>query len=190
MGEAQKGKDDAETALTLDKNNIRAIYQKAESLYYLGQFEQSLMYFHRGRQLRPDLNSFRLGVQKTQEAIENTLGGQPVVIQPPSLHRDMEELNVEDVRPKPRPKTSKAALAKRESRKLLGNLCVDKEYLENLLKHPHLKRYDTGTDNISDKAMDGLKFLESRQEFWRQQRPCTALPKKKSMLDSPLPRWY
>lgn len=66
---------DSETALTNDKNNIRAIYQKAEALYFLGQFELSLMFFHRGFRLRPELNNFRLGVQKTQEAIEKTIGG-------------------------------------------------------------------------------------------------------------------
>ncbi|XP_033253920.1 uncharacterized protein LOC117193286 [Drosophila miranda] len=46
LGEASKALQDAETALGEEKNNIRAIYQKAESLYYLDQFEQSLMFFH------------------------------------------------------------------------------------------------------------------------------------------------
>lgn len=32
------------------------------------------MYYHRGLRARPDLEGFRLGVQKTQEAIENTIG--------------------------------------------------------------------------------------------------------------------
>jgi len=77
LGEASKALQDAETALGEDKNNIRAIYQKAESLYYLGQFEQSLMFFHRGLRARPELALFRLGVQKTQEAIENTIGSKP-----------------------------------------------------------------------------------------------------------------
>lgn len=61
LGEPGKALQDAETALVLDKNNIRAIYQKAEALYYLGQFEHSLMFFHRGLRLRPELASFRLG---------------------------------------------------------------------------------------------------------------------------------
>lgn len=53
---------------------ILAIYQKAEALYHLGDFEHSLMYYHRGHRLRPELEIFRLGVQKAQEAIENTIG--------------------------------------------------------------------------------------------------------------------
>lgn len=32
------------------------------------------MYYHRGLRLRPELAVFRLGVQKAQEAIENTIG--------------------------------------------------------------------------------------------------------------------
>jgi hypothetical protein len=55
-------------------SSVLAIFQKAESLYHLGDFEHSLMYYHRGLRLRPELEGFRLGVQKAQEAIENTIG--------------------------------------------------------------------------------------------------------------------
>jgi tetratricopeptide repeat protein 25 len=61
LGEPDRALADAETALAIDKNSIRAIYQKAEALYYLGKFEHSLMFFHRGLRLRPELNNFRLG---------------------------------------------------------------------------------------------------------------------------------
>ena len=33
------------------------------------------VYFHRGHALRPELDQFRLGIQKCQEAIENSVGG-------------------------------------------------------------------------------------------------------------------
>lgn len=215
---------DAETALSNDKNNIRAIYQKAEALYYLGQFELSLMFFHRGLRLRPELNSFRLGVQKTQEAIEKTIGGfenqktkstrtPPTSSLPttastqrnrkpsytticgPKMNSNMSKAhstNNIDEQSKVRPKTSKISVEKREARKLLGELCVDKEYLENLLKHPSLKRADTGTEQVSSLVNDAVRFLNTRQEFWRQQRPCTALPKKKQMpqMDVAMPKWY
>lgn len=55
---------------------VLALYQKAEALYHLGNFEHSLMYYHRGLRIRPELEGFRLGVQKAQEAIENTIGGE------------------------------------------------------------------------------------------------------------------
>jgi len=40
----------------------------------LGDFEHSLMFYHRGQRLRPEQAAFRLGVQKAQEAIENAIG--------------------------------------------------------------------------------------------------------------------
>lgn len=210
LGESQKALQDAEMALLSDKNNIRGIYQKAESLYFLGQFEHSLMFFHRGLRLRPEMKSFRLGVQKTQEAIENTIGvtskssssaGKSVAVTAPHSSKsnnndDSAALNTGASRistgrttsrqqattrscSSNRPTTSKgvttasADCEKKTSRRLLGQLCVDKLYLENLLKHPDLKRADTDTEQISALAQDAVTFLNSRQEFWAQQRPCT-----------------
>lgn len=202
---------DAETALLTDKSNIRAIYQKAESLYYLGQFEHSLMFFHRGLRLRPELASFRLGIQKTQEAIENTIGDAPPKapkkVAPIKLEKSEKTSTSEKnaiSRPSTsttqethisRPKTATKSAAdseKRNSRRLLGELCVDKEYLENLLKNPNLKRADTETENISVHAKEAINFLNVRQEFYRQQRPSTALSAQgsKTVSSTPLPRWY
>lgn len=50
------------------------MYQKAEALYHLGDFEHSLVFYHRGLHVRPELEQFRLGVQKAREAIENAIG--------------------------------------------------------------------------------------------------------------------
>lgn len=164
------------------------------------------MFFHRGLRLRPELSSFRLGIQKSQEAIEKTIGGFPKKSSSKTTSNeltkqgDSKQVAAAAALPQPkpvavptkqRPKTSKADAEKREARKLLGELCIDKEYLENLLKHPDLKRADTGSENISTLAKDAVQFLNTRQEFWRQQRPCTAMPsQKKKMIDSPFPKWY
>lgn len=194
LGEASKALVDAETALAEEKSNIRAIYQKAEALYFLGQFEQSLMYFHRGARARPELNSFRLGVQKTQEAIENTIGvkNKLSTASKPKKSADnttpKSQINSSS-RP-PRPKPTKLEMERRNARKLLGELCVDKEYLENLLKHPDLVRADTNTENISTYAKEAVDFLNKRQEFWRQQRPCNALPNHKNLPMDAMPRWF
>lgn len=221
LGEPAKALQDSETALLADKNHIRAIYQKAEALYFLGQFEHSLMFFHRGMfkfpisgkffyifeilgvRLRPELASFRLGVQKTQEAIQNTIGAAPKPQKKPSNKIDKEKnlssivaaktgsnLNL-NINLKPRAKSSKIDAEKKQSRRLLGELCVDKEYLENLLKHPNLKRADTDTENISVYAKEAVTYLNTRQEFWRQQRPTTSInAQKKVVASTPLPRWY
>lgn len=185
LGEPEKALADSETALQLDKNNIRAIYQKAEALYYMGKFEHSLMFFHRGLRLRPELANFRLGVQKTQEAIEATIGGCQQRI-------DQKALTSLQKRETPIPESSapsrlsfrprnKEVFERKQARKLLGELFVDKEYLEKLLKHPDLKRADTKTENVSGYAKDAIAFLNSRQEFWRQQKPTKILSSSKAM---------
>uniref|UniRef100_A0A8D8ESV1 Outer dynein arm-docking complex subunit 4 n=2 Tax=Culex pipiens TaxID=7175 RepID=A0A8D8ESV1_CULPI len=187
LGEPAKALQDAETALLLDKSNIRAIYQKAEALYYLGQFEHSLMFFHRGLRLRPELASFRLGVQKTQEAIENTIGSN-AKNQPPAAQKKPPK--VDKPKSAKKPVLSREELDKRAARRLLGDLYVDKEYLENLLKHPDLKKADDNSEGISEFAKDAINFLNNRQEFWRQQKPCTSLNSKKiNGNNGGLPRW-
>lgn len=147
------------------------------------------MFFHRGLRLRPELNNFRLGVQKTQEAIEKTIGGFGSLKKSSSVKSSAKVKKLksmptikEETRPTTTAKTTtKSSLERREARKLLGELCVDKEYLESLLKHPDLKRADTGTEHVSTLVNEAVRFLNTRQEFWRQQRPCTALPARRKV---------
>lgn len=55
---------------------FQGLYQKAEALYYMGEFEFALVFYHRGQKLRPQIQEFRLGIQKAQEAIENSVGSE------------------------------------------------------------------------------------------------------------------
>ncbi|XP_031773580.1 tetratricopeptide repeat protein 25 isoform X2 [Apis florea] len=76
LGEPQKALQDAENALQYKMKNANmanAIYCKAEALYYLGDFEMSLVYYYRGMRIRPEYGQFRLGVQKAKNAIKNIL---------------------------------------------------------------------------------------------------------------------
>ncbi|XP_077301071.1 uncharacterized protein LOC143921596 [Arctopsyche grandis] len=177
LGEPRLALEDAEAALKMDKTYIKAIYQKAEALYFLGDFELSLMFFHRGLRARPELEGFRLGVQKAQEAIENTIGSsKPLRATPVKQGKKVKDPD------------------KKLSRQLLGQLYVDKEYLENLLKNPDLNVADRKTNNIAVHAEEAVQFLNKRQEFWRQQRPtATASGRKKIIKNSnlgPFPKWY
>jgi len=52
---------------------------KAEAYYQMMQFEYALMYYHRGNKIRPEVQAFRLGIQKSQEAIENSIGGKTIM---------------------------------------------------------------------------------------------------------------
>ncbi|KAJ9586817.1 hypothetical protein L9F63_019603 [Diploptera punctata] len=178
LGEPQLALKDAETALQVDKNFIRAIFQKAESLYHLGDFEHSLMYYHRGLRIRPELEGFRLGIQKAQEAIENTIGKQL-----PQANESM-RIPSSDTTVKKRNGSSKSragsVVSKQNSRRLLGELCVDKDYFEQLLRHPDIKCMNKQDDKnlIASYAEEGVAFLTRREEFWRQQRSNTSITQK------------
>nr|CAD7429232.1 unnamed protein product [Timema monikensis] len=170
---------------------------KAESLYHLGDFEHSLMYYHRGLRIRPELEGFRLGIQKAQEAIENTIGSKTVTHHksqslPQSQSTASAPLTTEEslvaeskkqtLEAGSLSKTSRPVsnVGQKTSKSLLGELCVDKEYLEQLLRHPDIKclHQQKASNNIAMFAEEGVAFLNNRQEFWRQQRPSTASSKK------------
>ncbi|KAJ3042617.1 Tetratricopeptide repeat protein 25 [Rhizophlyctis rosea] len=65
---------DADSSLKEDPSFFKGIFQKAEALYAQGDFELALMFYHRGNRLRPELDEFRIGIQKAREAIENSIG--------------------------------------------------------------------------------------------------------------------
>jgi len=74
LGDAQSSLNDAEASLADNKEYYRGLFQKAEALYHMGDFEFALVFYHRGNKLRPELDEFRLGIQKAQEAIDNCVG--------------------------------------------------------------------------------------------------------------------
>ena len=44
----------------------------------MGEFELALVFFHRGKKLRSDVREFQLGINKAQEAIDNSVGGKEI----------------------------------------------------------------------------------------------------------------
>ena len=54
--------------------HTQGLYQKAETMYAMGDFEYALVFYHRGDKIRPDIKAFKLGIQKAQEAINNSIG--------------------------------------------------------------------------------------------------------------------
>lgn len=66
---------DAEESLKENKEFTKGLYQKAEALYAMGEFELALVFYHRGKKIRGDVREFQLGINKAQEAIDNCVGG-------------------------------------------------------------------------------------------------------------------
>ncbi|KAJ3192131.1 hypothetical protein HK101_007007 [Irineochytrium annulatum] len=73
LGDTASALSDAELSLQRDPNFIRGIFQKAESLYARGDFEDALVLYHRGRRVRPEMDGFHVGVAKSTEAIRSAV---------------------------------------------------------------------------------------------------------------------
>jgi tetratricopeptide (TPR) repeat protein len=65
---------DANESLKVDPTFFKGVFQKAEALYSMGDFENALVFYHRGHGMRPEIEDFRIGISKSREAIENSIG--------------------------------------------------------------------------------------------------------------------
>lgn len=74
LGDGTAALEDAQTAFDSKNLFITGLYQFAESLFCLGNFEKALIAFHRGHQLRRDMEGFRIGIQKCTDAIIRAIG--------------------------------------------------------------------------------------------------------------------
>lgn len=133
--------------------------------------------------MRPEHEGFKLGVYKAQKAIENAIGAKTLM--QPLEERAPSELQIDANANITRASTAKqsqkgassrsqsrARTAKGTSSRLLRELAPDKVYLEGLLKNPNLRcRAKEGDDRVLHYIRDAVEFLDSRQEFWRQQLP-------------------
>lgn len=152
--------------------------------------------FCRGHRLRPEHEGFKLGIHKSQKAIENAIGSKTLIPPPPAApcsHQnefdffgnttqtdDNANITVSKTR-------ASTATPNRQSQKgssgggraktakgnrLLRELAPDKVYLENLMRNPNLKcKCKEDDDTVLHYIKDAVDFLNNRQEFWRQQLP-------------------
>lgn len=189
LGNTKSALEDAEGSLKEDTKYHRGLYQKAEALYQMGDFEYALVFYHRGNKIRPDLQEFKLGIQKAQEAINNSIGTPEHC----KLEKtgDLTFFKQQDIVSKKKPlKVSKTTrlqskekgpiASEKTMKELLGELYADREYLEKLMNDPGL------IINNKDKSIhalveEGLSYLDSRTEFWRQQKPMYARKREKEL---------
>ncbi|KAL2101685.1 hypothetical protein ACEWY4_003446 [Coilia grayii] len=184
IGDPENALRDAEASLKEDKEFFKGLYQKAEALYTMGDFEFSLVFYHRGHKLRPELQGFRLGIQKAQEAINNSVGspssvklenkGDPSVWKSDEIKKSLAKgqkgpSKERRLHAQKTPKTEKTA------KQLLGELYSDREYLEKLLKDEDLvKGRTSGGERLHDLILSCISYLDTRTEFWQQQKPIYA----------------
>ncbi|KAL2915284.1 hypothetical protein HK105_205149 [Polyrhizophydium stewartii] len=208
LGDSHAALIDADSALKEDRDFFKGVFQKAEALYSKGDFEMALVYYHRGNKLRPELDEFRLGIQKAREAIDNSIGnpkdykfqpppGARLVITVPTGSAGHGHGHGHDkhggtatgvwVSPKaPAPPGFNNQNAKEPSKgektvkQLLGELYADKEYLEAFFNDRDFS--NNPNEDVRGLVDDALKYLETRTEFWRQQKPIYARKKEQSKL--------
>ncbi|KAJ3308171.1 Tetratricopeptide repeat protein 25 [Blyttiomyces sp. JEL0837] len=228
VGSPELALQDANTSLADDPSFFKGIFQKAEALYAQGDFELALMFYHRGNRLRPELDEFRIGIQKSREAIENSIGHfKEYRIQvPPRLRKKLAAVlgqggwgisamggdgagvvtgggdmgtgavgvggggkagGVGSIGgPGATTTTTTTTSSQKEPNmsplmeyKLLGELYEDKLYLQNLICDRDFVEYPD--DEVISLVNEGLRYLSTRVEFWRQQNPLYARPKQKKI---------
>ncbi|CAH1788639.1 unnamed protein product [Owenia fusiformis] len=194
VGDANSALEDSENILEQDPKHIKALFQKAESLYQQGEFEMAFVFYQRGHNQRPELQGFRLGIQKAKEAINNCVGDDgPSRLEIKGDLTDFDKMDEkkspkkqarggytykkpgkQDEKKKERPKRTEDT---KTLKQLLGDLYADREYLEKLLNDSSMRKCDT-TEKVQDLAREGLDYLDTRTDFWRQQKPMHGKKKK------------
>nr|XP_009934133.1 PREDICTED: tetratricopeptide repeat protein 25 [Opisthocomus hoazin] len=184
----------------LKTQKTKGLYQKAEALYTMGDFEFALVFYHRGYRLRPELQKFRLGIEKSQQAIVNCIGS------PSSIKLENKEdlcfisrqaelrsknanqkLQIKLTKEQKRTRKQGPARNPKTERQLLGELYADKAYLEKLLKDEDLMESSTKQGiKVADLVLSGLSYLEARSEFWQQQKPIYARVRERKLQQQ---RW-
>jgi len=195
IGNAQEALKDAEESLKENAQFHRGIFAKAEALYQMGDFEFALVFYHRGQNLRPELQEFRLGIQKSQEAIDNCVGSpSSIKLQAKGDLSFFDQMDEGKGKSAARARGGKPTGGNRSQCKthrtsgskatkvMLGELSADKEYLEKLLQDEDLVKGSAAGVNIYDLVLSGIQYLDTRSEFWRQQKPMYARKRDKMMM--------
>nr|XP_030112112.3 outer dynein arm-docking complex subunit 4 isoform X1 [Taeniopygia guttata] len=194
LGDTENSLKDAEASLQIDNTFSEGLYQKAETLYTMGDFEFALVFYHRGRRLRPDLHKFQLGIHKAEEAIINCIGNPSSVklegkeeLCFVSRQAELESKKANQKQQnKPKDQKDQKQTKKKSpktERQLLGQLYADKAYLEKLLKDEDLMQSSTRQGmKVMDLVLSGISYLNQRRDFWQQQKPIYARVYERKVL--------
>nr|XP_047909122.1 outer dynein arm-docking complex subunit 4 isoform X3 [Anser cygnoides] len=198
LGDTENSLKDAEASLQNDKTFSKGLYQKAETLYTMGDFEFALVFYHRGYRLRPELQKFRLGIQKSQEAIVNCIGSPSSVklenkedlcfiSRQAESKKANQKLQIKLTKDQKWTKKQEPQRNPKVERQLLGELYADKAYLEKLLKDEDLMKSSTKQGiKVADMVLSGIAYLDTRTEFWQQQKPIYARVRERKLRQQ---RW-
>ncbi|KAJ3028067.1 UNVERIFIED_CONTAM: Tetratricopeptide repeat protein 25 [Siphonaria sp. JEL0065] len=195
LGDSENALEDANMALKGDALFFKGVFQKAEALYARGDFEMALVFYHRGSRLRPELDEFRLGIQKAREAIDNSIGNpKDYKFQAPPGTKISADGKIILAAASHHPGGTKPAITLQSSNKqkdvsivsgksakqLLGEIYQDREYLENFLLDKDFEH--NPNQGVMNLVSGCLRYLDTRTDFWRQQKPIYARRKEHSRV--------
>lgn len=189
VGQFENTLRDAEASLKSDKSFFEGLYLKAEALYYMGEFEFALVFYHRAYNLRPQIEAFRLGMQKAQEAIENSVGGPSSVKL--KIKGDLSCFNKGGQRTQPiaaiqnlsNEKKQMTPKSEKTTKNLLGEFYSDKKFLENLMKDEGLVNGTTKDgEQLKDIIQSSLSCLDTCAEFWHQEKPISVQDRRSKVV--------
>merc|ERR1712124_235261 len=150
---------------------------------------------------RPELDEFRLGIQKAQEAIDNSIGiAANIKLENKGDLSFFTKQNDKTVKKRtggmaanPNARKLQALASKKKEVKtspsskktveqLLEELYAVKEYFEKLMKDEAFIKQPRNS-HIFDLVQSGINYLETRTDFWRQQRPLYARKRNRAKIN-------
>ncbi|XP_024127129.1 tetratricopeptide repeat protein 25 isoform X2 [Oryzias melastigma] len=184
QGQLQKALKDAELSLKQDKFFPEGLHQKAKVLYSMGELEFSLQFYHQAQQACPQMQHFKLGIQKAQEAVENSVdsltdvklkvGGDLSFLEKMELRTHPIKIiqNLMEENPEA-PKVPK----KKETHLLFDELT---KFLEDLIKDGDLKTEKTKSgEELKEIIEDCLMAVHTYTEICDQEDMVAPPPEKK-----------
>ncbi|PWA17839.1 hypothetical protein CCH79_00008272, partial [Gambusia affinis] len=191
LGQFRNALIDAEASLVEDPFFPEGVYQKAEALYYIGEFEFALVFYRRGLKLRHQMEGWRVGIHKAEEAIIGSVGSRSFI--KPEVMGDLSYLEEEIGRKQPiavvqnltkKDRSPVAMKNERTTRQLLGGFYQHKGFLEKLLKDEDLiKGVTKNGERVDDLIKNCITSLNHCADFWSQEKPIS--PKEISRQPKP-----
>ncbi|XP_023813195.1 tetratricopeptide repeat protein 25 isoform X2 [Oryzias latipes] len=187
-GQLQNALRDAELSLKHDKSFPEGVYQKAKVLFYMGEFEFSLVFYHRGQSIRTQMQCFTLGIKKAQEAIKNAVGDSTNVKL--KVGGDLSFLENEEARLRPisvvenlmeeeKNEAPKSFRIEKATKHLMGDFVDHKKFLEDLMKDEDLMKEKTKSgEQVQDIIQDSLVSIETYIEICNQENIVAPQEKK------------
>ena len=145
----------------------------------MGEFEQALVQFERGYRVRQD-PALRSGMVKCRDVIKRTVGDadrqysvsvvekairEMARVKELEVKAELEKTKLAKQSDKKKQKAEKTPDMKKTDRQLLGKFNKDVLFLEKFITN---QTTINSTPDAQKMAVDALKYLEGRKNFWQQ----------------------